>query len=60
MSGTVRQVGPRRLWDVVEGLAETFTGEPQRQEFHVNITPSRQIAWYRTPDGPTWNLPQPQ
>ncbi|MEU1595162.1 hypothetical protein ABZ468_20365 [Streptomyces sp. NPDC005708] len=60
VSGTVRQVGPRRLWDVVEGLAETFAGEPQRQEFHVNITPSRQIAWYRTPDGPAWNLPQPQ
>ncbi|MET8808666.1 hypothetical protein [Streptomyces sp. NPDC004546] len=60
VSGTVRQVGPRRLWDVIETLAETFAGEPQRQEFHVNITPTRQTVWYRTPDGPAWDLPQPR
>ncbi|MET8631673.1 methyltransferase domain-containing protein [Streptomyces sp. NPDC004680] len=58
-SGAVRQVGPRRLWDTVENLAETFDGEPRRQDFHVNITPSRQTAWYQTSDGPSWELPQP-
>ncbi|MGW5433899.1 methyltransferase domain-containing protein [Streptomyces sp. NPDC004059] len=58
VSGKVRQVGPRRLWDVVDSLAETFADEPQRQEFHINITPSRQTVWYRTIDGPAWDLPQ--
>ncbi|MFE5753383.1 methyltransferase domain-containing protein [Streptomyces massasporeus] len=60
VSGKVRQVGPRRLWDVVETLAETFAGEPERQEFRVSITPGQQTVWYRTQDGPAWDLPQPQ
>ncbi|MEU3036556.1 methyltransferase domain-containing protein [Streptomyces griseoaurantiacus] len=60
VSGKVRQVGPRRLWDVVESLAETFPGEPERQEFRVSITPGRQTVWYRTQDGPAWDLPQPR
>ncbi|MFF7977302.1 methyltransferase domain-containing protein [Streptomyces sp. NPDC007905] len=58
VSGKVRQVGPRRLWDVVDTLAETFADEPERQEFHVSITPDSQTVWYRTQDGPTWDLPK--
>lgn len=56
VSGAVRQVGPRRLWDVVEDLAAIFHAVPRRNEFHVTITPSRQTVWYNAPDGPAWEL----
>lgn len=58
VSGAVRQTGPRRLWDVVEDLAAVFHDAPRREEFHVNITPSRQTVCYSTLDGPAWELPQ--
>ncbi|MEU9206916.1 methyltransferase domain-containing protein [Streptomyces sp. NPDC048415] len=57
VSGAVRQVGPRRLWDVVEDLAATFDAVPRRDEFRVTITPSRQTVWYKAPNGPAWELP---
>jgi hypothetical protein len=50
----VRQVGLRRLWDAVDTLAETFVDQPQRLE-----RPDRQTVWYRTQDGPSWDLPRP-
>ncbi|MFD5627925.1 methyltransferase domain-containing protein [Streptomyces sp. NPDC127072] len=58
VSGAVRQIGPRRLWDVVEDLAAAFPGVPRREEFRVTVTPSRQTVWYESPDGPTWELPR--
>ncbi|MCX4824263.1 methyltransferase domain-containing protein [Streptomyces sp. NBC_01142] len=56
VSGSVRQIGPRRLWDVVEDLA-IFENVPHRDDFHMTITPSRQTVWYNAPDGPSWELP---
>ncbi|MGX1909546.1 methyltransferase domain-containing protein [Streptomyces phaeochromogenes] len=58
VSGAVRQMGPRRLWDVVEDLAATFHGVPRRDDFLVTITPSGQTVSYDSPDGPAWELPQ--
>lgn len=57
VSGEVRQIGPQRLWDVVEDLAAAFDGTPQRDDFRVTITPTEQTVWYREPDGPAWTLP---
>ncbi|MFF2374798.1 methyltransferase domain-containing protein [Streptomyces xiamenensis] len=59
--GTVRQVGPRRLWDTVEAVHETFPDPPRREDFRITITGhgQRQEVWYRSPHGPTWALPVP-
>ncbi|MFD7206486.1 methyltransferase domain-containing protein [Streptomyces sp. NPDC059893] len=56
-TGTVRQSGPVRLWDRVEELAKTFTGDIARDDFVLTITPTRQTVTYREPDGPSWHLP---
>ncbi|MFF4348866.1 methyltransferase domain-containing protein [Streptomyces sp. NPDC001530] len=56
VSGAVRQIGPRRLWDVVEDLAAVFDGVPLRDEFHVTITPGRQTVSYSVSGGPSWEL----
>ncbi|MFF1795299.1 methyltransferase domain-containing protein [Kitasatospora sp. NPDC058263] len=55
--GTVRQTGPRRLWDVVEDLDQVFRSAPDRTDFGLTLTSSRQRAWWRHPDGPGWDLP---
>ncbi|MFD0276219.1 methyltransferase domain-containing protein [Kitasatospora sp. NPDC127111] len=54
--GSVRQTGPRRLWDVVEQLSRQFETEPQREDFGLTITPERQWAWWKT-DETGWDLP---
>ncbi|WP_342781617.1 methyltransferase domain-containing protein [Streptomyces cadmiisoli] len=57
VSGAVRQYGPQRLWDVVEGLAKVFADAPAREDFRLTITPTRQTVSYGETDGPSWALP---
>ncbi len=58
VNGTLRQVGPRRLWDTVEQLAQIFGADtPLREDFGLAITPEGQRAWYGHADGPSWSLP---
>ncbi|WUU84368.1 methyltransferase domain-containing protein [Streptomyces cellulosae] len=57
VSGAVRQCGPRRLWDTVEGLAESFIGTPDLEDFHLTITPAGQVVSYGEAGGPSWALP---
>jgi protein-L-isoaspartate(D-aspartate) O-methyltransferase len=61
-TGTVQQTGPQRVWDMVENLAETITGEPERSEFLLTVSPDGQTVNYGPdgpdgPDGPAWALP---
>ncbi|MEY9941529.1 methyltransferase domain-containing protein [Streptacidiphilus sp. MAP5-3] len=56
--GAVRQIGPRRLWDVIEELHTTFATTPARDEFGLTLTAERQRAWWRAKDGPGWDLPE--
>lgn len=56
-SGTVRQIGPRRLWDVVEHVAEAVPRQARREEFGITINPEGQHAWYWSPNGLCWPLP---
>ncbi|WP_327369190.1 methyltransferase domain-containing protein [Streptomyces sp. NBC_01217] len=57
VGGKVRQIGARRLWDMVEELASVFPeSAPDREDFGLTITPDGQHAWYRAPDGPVWAL----
>ncbi|MFE9881959.1 methyltransferase domain-containing protein [Streptomyces sp. NPDC005784] len=56
-SGTVRQTGPRRLWDTIEDLAKIFGDEPERDAFLLTITPTTQTVFYENEDGPNWVLP---
>ncbi|WP_335983382.1 protein-L-isoaspartate(D-aspartate) O-methyltransferase [Streptomyces sp. CA2R106] len=49
--GTVRQAGPRKLWDVLE-LAHTWFqshGNPSRDRFGTTISPHRQFHWLDEP-----------
>ncbi|WP_326736378.1 methyltransferase domain-containing protein [Streptomyces sp. NBC_01022] len=56
--GTVRQIGPERLWDTVERLVSVFPkGVPAREDFGLTITPDGQRYWYRDPKGPCWPAP---
>ncbi|MCX2969347.1 MULTISPECIES: methyltransferase domain-containing protein [Streptomyces] len=59
MTGRVRQIGPRRLWDELEQLAVTFGGidSVSREDFGITVTPDGQRVWYGTEDGPSWALP---
>ncbi|MBT3161543.1 methyltransferase domain-containing protein [Streptomyces sp. Vc74B-19] len=57
VSGAVRQCGPRRLWDVVEELAESFTGTPDLEDFQLTISPAGQVVSYGVGGGPSWALP---
>lgn len=54
--GTVRQAGPRGLWDEAEALAELFPEAPRREDFGLEVGPEGQHAWYGAPDGPSWAL----
>ncbi|MFF9646571.1 methyltransferase domain-containing protein [Kitasatospora aureofaciens] len=56
VDGSVRQVGPRQLWDVVERLHEQFETKPEREDFGLTITPERQWAWWRNEET-GWDLP---
>lgn len=57
-TGTVRQIGPERLWDTVEELASAFPeGTPAREDFGLTITPEGQRFWYRDPKGRCWAAP---
>ncbi|MEU9090068.1 methyltransferase domain-containing protein [Streptomyces sp. NPDC048428] len=57
-TGTVRQIGPARLWDTVEDLASVFReGAPAREDFGLTITPDGQQFWYGSPKGPCWPVP---
>lgn len=55
---TVRQSGPRRLWDAVEEAHSWFEshGHPPRDRFGATITPHAQHYWLDEPDNHT---PQP-
>ncbi|MBY8884107.1 hypothetical protein K7472_04510 [Streptomyces sp. PTM05] len=57
IDGSVRQTGPRRLWDVVEKLDTLFPTAPCRADFGLTITRDRQRVWWRAEDGPGWELP---
>jgi methyltransferase of ATP-grasp peptide maturase system len=57
---TVRQHGPLRLWDAVEGAIETWqnAGAPHQSAFGLTILLSGdQRVWLGEPDGPCWYLP---
>ncbi|MFJ6432595.1 hypothetical protein [Streptomyces sp. NPDC091416] len=57
-TGTVRQIGPERLWDTVEHLASVFRdGTPAHEDFGLTITPDGQRFWYGDPKGPCWPAP---
>ncbi|MGW3668157.1 hypothetical protein [Streptomyces sp. NPDC005141] len=56
-SGSVRQVGPQKLWDTIEDLAKIFGHEPERDAFLLTVTPTRQTVFYEDTDGPSWALP---
>ncbi|ARQ72244.1 hypothetical protein CAG99_09050 [Streptomyces marincola] len=58
MTGKVRQVGPRRLWEELEQLAVTFgdIDRVAREDFGITVTPDGQRVWYGTEDGPFWAL----
>ncbi|MBN3931171.1 methyltransferase domain-containing protein [Streptomyces verrucosisporus] len=56
--GTVRQAGPRRLWETVEELHRQFPDTaPARDAFGITATPHRQWVWLGDPQGPSWDLP---
>ncbi|WP_269858736.1 methyltransferase domain-containing protein [Streptomyces sp. RPT161] len=59
-NGTVRQAGPRRLWDMVEEAHAVYEehGHPGRERFGLTVTADRQHAWLDSPDGPQWHLPR--
>ncbi|QNP67834.1 methyltransferase domain-containing protein [Streptomyces genisteinicus] len=55
-TGTVQQTGPRLLWDTVEELADALPGDPDRADFHLEVTPAGQRVTHR-PSGLGWELP---
>ncbi|MFP8961557.1 methyltransferase domain-containing protein [Streptomyces nanhaiensis] len=56
--GTVRQAGPRRLWETVEELHRQFPDTaPARDSFGITVTSGRRRVWLGDPRGPGWDLP---
>jgi hypothetical protein len=57
---TVTQDGPRRMWDEIEGLFETWCrlGAPNREDLGLTVTPEgRHILWVDSPGSEhTWEL----
>jgi methyltransferase of ATP-grasp peptide maturase system len=56
---TVRQGGPRRLWDIAEATHERWLelGSPGRDRFGLTVTPERQEFWLDSPERPErWPL----
>ncbi|MGW6919081.1 methyltransferase domain-containing protein [Kitasatospora sp. NPDC054939] len=58
LAGSVRQAGPRRLWDVVEQLADQFAAPSARTDFGITVSAGRQRAWWKT-EAIGWDLPTP-
>lgn len=58
---TVRQGGPRRLWDEVEAVLAWLEdeGHPPITEFGLTVGPEGEHAWYRTPDNALTTLQAP-
>ncbi|MEU6221916.1 methyltransferase domain-containing protein [Streptomyces sp. NPDC047022] len=52
--GTVRQAGPRMLWDAVEAAHEVYAehGKPARDRFGVTVTAGGQLIWLDSPNKP--------
>ncbi|WP_055532565.1 methyltransferase domain-containing protein [Streptomyces graminilatus] len=52
--GTVRQAGPRLLWDAVEAAHELYAekGRPGRERFGVTVTAKAQRIWLDAPSCP--------
>lgn len=50
--GELFQSGPRRLWDEIETLRQTWRslGAPPRGRFGLTVTPQRQTIWLDSPD----------
>ncbi|MEV3855517.1 methyltransferase domain-containing protein [Streptomyces sp. NPDC050095] len=59
VDGSVRQVGPGRVWDTVEAVAADLPETITREDFHVTITAGGQVVVYGEPGGPQWHLPVP-
>jgi hypothetical protein len=56
---TVRQGGPRRLWDIAEDAHQQWQdlGRPSRARFGLTVEPHRQEFWLDDPDSPhRWPL----
>lgn len=51
---TVRQHGPRRLWDELEAALAWWlaAGRPEPSRFGMTVTPERQQVWLDSPDHP--------
>ncbi|GAA3733528.1 methyltransferase domain-containing protein [Salinactinospora qingdaonensis] len=49
---TVRQDGPRRLWDEAQTRYQQWLdlGEPPRHHLGLTVTPEEQYVWYSSPD----------
>ncbi|MFD2419607.1 methyltransferase domain-containing protein [Amycolatopsis pigmentata] len=57
---TVRQGGPRLLWDEIERLHEQWTelGRPVRERFGLTVAGGEHVLWLDDPQGPhRWTLP---
>ncbi|MPZ66110.1 MAG: methyltransferase domain-containing protein [Pseudonocardiaceae bacterium] len=50
--GALTQSGPRRLWDDIEAIHQTWRclGAPPRERFGLTVTPQHQTIWLDTPD----------
>lgn len=50
--GALTQSGPRRLWDEIETIQQTWRcfGAPPRERFGLTVTPQHQTIWLDTPD----------
>jgi protein-L-isoaspartate(D-aspartate) O-methyltransferase len=50
--GHLTQSGPRRIWDDIEAVHQTWCslGSPPRQRFGLTVTPQHQTIWMDTPD----------
>ncbi|MER5621993.1 ATP-grasp peptide maturase system methyltransferase [Streptosporangium sp. NPDC002544] len=56
---TVRQHGPLRLWDAVEGAVLLWqgAGSPHQSAYGLTVSGERQCVWLGDPGGPSWDLP---
>ena len=50
--GDLTQFGPRRLWEDIEAIHQTWRslGAPPRERFGLTVTPRHQTIWLDTPD----------
>jgi hypothetical protein len=55
----VRQGGPRRLWDLLEGIHSDWSGlgRPDRQEYGLTVTAEGEhTLWCGSERGPGWTI----